>query len=273
MLTRNALGNLINRYKAVLGKCRLLNVFGSLAVAGMLVAGGAGIAAATEIEISADTNVGGMTPSYLENDGAQFKADVKLTIDNDATAKHVITATDNTGTIDIGSAYTLTVTDNIGASGAVIKAITGAGNLVAGGDVTAKALTLSGTTGASTIGGTLTLTDGTSSVKNLTTLGGLNNKAASTLTVAAGELVLNGSASFANAGTLKVGSSGSRATLDLRGATVTNTGTITVDGKSGGSAIPSDNYATLNITSLQLAALHAEDGKLNVGGSEGGFVH
>ncbi|MDR3362243.1 MAG: autotransporter domain-containing protein, partial [Desulfovibrio sp.] len=33
------------------------------------------------------------------------------------------------------------------------------------------------------------------------------------------------------------------------------------------------NYATLNITSLQLAALHAEDGKLNVGGSEGGFVH
>ncbi len=44
MLTKGAIGNLINRYRAVLDKCRLLNVFGSLAVAGMLVMGGAGIA-------------------------------------------------------------------------------------------------------------------------------------------------------------------------------------------------------------------------------------
>ena len=39
-LTKGAIGNLINRYKAVLKKCHLLNVFGSLAVAGMLVMGG-----------------------------------------------------------------------------------------------------------------------------------------------------------------------------------------------------------------------------------------
>ena len=32
MLSRNAMGNLINRYAAVLKKCRLLNVFGSLAM-------------------------------------------------------------------------------------------------------------------------------------------------------------------------------------------------------------------------------------------------
>lgn len=32
-LTKGAIGNLINRYKAVLKKCHLLNVFGSLAVA------------------------------------------------------------------------------------------------------------------------------------------------------------------------------------------------------------------------------------------------
>lgn len=41
MLTRGAFGNLVNRYRAVLDKCRLINAFGSLAVAAMLVAGGA----------------------------------------------------------------------------------------------------------------------------------------------------------------------------------------------------------------------------------------
>lgn len=37
--TKGAIGNLINRYRAVLKKCHLLNTFGSLAVAGMLVMG------------------------------------------------------------------------------------------------------------------------------------------------------------------------------------------------------------------------------------------
>lgn len=48
MLTKGAIGNLINRYRAVLKKCNLMNVFGSLAVAGMLVMGGAGMAIADE---------------------------------------------------------------------------------------------------------------------------------------------------------------------------------------------------------------------------------
>lgn len=47
-LTKGAIGNLINRYKAVLKKCHLMNTFGSLAVAGMLVMGGAGMAGAEE---------------------------------------------------------------------------------------------------------------------------------------------------------------------------------------------------------------------------------
>lgn len=47
-LTKGAIGNLINRYKAVLKKCHLLNVFGSLAVAGMLIMGGVGVAGATD---------------------------------------------------------------------------------------------------------------------------------------------------------------------------------------------------------------------------------
>ena len=48
MLTKGAIGNLINRYKAVLKKCHLMNTFGSLAVASMIVLGGAGMAKATE---------------------------------------------------------------------------------------------------------------------------------------------------------------------------------------------------------------------------------
>lgn len=41
MMTKGAMGNLVNRYRAVLKKCHLLNVFGSLAIAGMLVMGAA----------------------------------------------------------------------------------------------------------------------------------------------------------------------------------------------------------------------------------------
>ena len=54
MLTKGAIGNLVNRYKAVLAKCNLINTFGSLAVASMLVLGGAGVAEATVTLIKAD---------------------------------------------------------------------------------------------------------------------------------------------------------------------------------------------------------------------------
>ena len=44
MLTKGAIGNLIKRYRAVLKKCALLNVFGSLAVASLMVMGTASVA-------------------------------------------------------------------------------------------------------------------------------------------------------------------------------------------------------------------------------------
>lgn len=55
-LTKGAIGNLINRYRAVLKKCHLMNVFGSLAVAGMLVMGGAGAAGAATAGIIITTD-------------------------------------------------------------------------------------------------------------------------------------------------------------------------------------------------------------------------
>ena len=39
MMTKRAMGNLLNRYRAVLKKCHLMNTFGSLAVASILVMG------------------------------------------------------------------------------------------------------------------------------------------------------------------------------------------------------------------------------------------
>lgn len=40
-MTKGAMGNLVNRYRAVLKKCHLMNVFGSLVVAGILIMGAA----------------------------------------------------------------------------------------------------------------------------------------------------------------------------------------------------------------------------------------
>ncbi len=48
-LSKNAIGNLLNRYKAVLKKCHMMNAFGSLAIAGMLIMGGAGFAGAASL--------------------------------------------------------------------------------------------------------------------------------------------------------------------------------------------------------------------------------
>ena len=50
--TRGAIGNLINRYRAVLKKCHLLNTFGSLALAGMLVLGRATVSMAADVTIN-----------------------------------------------------------------------------------------------------------------------------------------------------------------------------------------------------------------------------
>ena len=63
MLTKGAIGNLINRYKAVLKKCTLINVFGSLAVASMLVMGGASCANAVDLS--------DLTDGVIFKDGAE----------------------------------------------------------------------------------------------------------------------------------------------------------------------------------------------------------
>lgn len=106
-LTKGAIGNLINRYKAVLKKCHLLNVFGSLAVAGMLVMGGAaaaGAAAAPDVALGA----GG---SYDKTDkvnhlmgGGLYKGN-KLTADTAVDSDITLSVEDGSISEIIGGSY------------------------------------------------------------------------------------------------------------------------------------------------------------------------
>lgn len=93
-LTKGAIGNLINRYKAVLKKCHLMNTFGSLAVAGMLVMGGAGMAVAAAADVALESGTSGtkydpavganhLMGGWLVNDAATAEAakgDITLTV-------------------------------------------------------------------------------------------------------------------------------------------------------------------------------------------------
>ena len=102
-LTKGAIGNLINRYTAVLKKCHLMNTFGSLAVAGMLVMGGAGVAGANTIAHIADGagthNYLGETLSYSSPDngavvvqGGKSRQNIQVNIGNTETKNIDVTA-------------------------------------------------------------------------------------------------------------------------------------------------------------------------------------
>ena len=102
-LTKGAIGNLINRYTAVLKKCHLMNTFGSLAVAGMLVMGGAGVAGANTIAHIADGagthNYPGETLSYSSPDndavvvqGGKLRQNIQVNIGNTETKNIDVTA-------------------------------------------------------------------------------------------------------------------------------------------------------------------------------------
>ncbi len=89
ILSKNAVGNLINRYKAVLGKCRLLNAFGSLALAAALTLGSAGLAAAADWD---GTNL------TVGTDGDQ----TSLTVGSDVVLSETLTITDG-GTVTVNT--------------------------------------------------------------------------------------------------------------------------------------------------------------------------
>lgn len=113
-LTKGAIGNLINRYKAVLKKCHLMNTFGSLAVAGMLIMGGAGMAvAADDVALENGTSETKYNPAVGAN---HLMGGWKVTGAEAAAPGHTgdITLTVTGGTISeiIGGSYAKNVNGN-----------------------------------------------------------------------------------------------------------------------------------------------------------------
>ena len=115
--TKGAIGNLLNRYKAVLKKCNLLNTFGSLAVASMLVMGGAGI---VQANTPSDNGYAIADTTYsAQYDGTDGPANT------DKTKAGALTITASTSGVTIGSNASFTgFTTNVSAGGA-IKALNG----------------------------------------------------------------------------------------------------------------------------------------------------
>ena len=114
MLTKGAIGNLVNKYRAVLKKCRLLNLFGSLALTGALTVGAAGMAGAAAPEWGPDKDV------VIENSVSvtQSEQAKNLTIGG---AGNSLTVSSNSGHLYVSGATSLndggTLTLNTGPHG------------------------------------------------------------------------------------------------------------------------------------------------------------
>lgn len=133
-LTKGAIGNLINRYRAVLKKCHLMNVFGSLAVAGMLVMGGAGAAGAAEVSPNALLSYTGSefikNTDAVADDGTFDYTTEDKTISITATGQKssgrgVLTNLYNEGTSEKVSTSGLTITNSTFTQNS--QSVTGAG--------------------------------------------------------------------------------------------------------------------------------------------------
>lgn len=115
MQTKNAIGNLINRYRAVLKKCNLLNTFGTLAIASAFAMSGAGVASA-EVIPGNTSGVSITTEQEANNHGASFVEDSDDLVvhgNDEGTKEATITAVTGTlGTVTI-DADTVDTTLNV----------------------------------------------------------------------------------------------------------------------------------------------------------------
>ena len=170
-LSRGAIGNLVNRYRAVLRKCRMMNVFGSLAVAGMLVAGNAGFAGAEElsgdispISLSGDTRniigVGDISlrstePAlrYLINVSGQGQLDISMSNGSPMAVGHAdgIYLKDYSDSDQYASAFHVA---GSGSSGSFVG--TGTFSMVGGGKLLGVCAFLSESKGTLTLSGDIT---------------------------------------------------------------------------------------------------------------------
>ena len=108
MLTKGAIGNLVNRYRAVLRKCNLINTFGSLAVASMLVLGGAGVAGAADLPAAEDGKIT-LTENIEGNSTERFNVDTTIDLNGKNTTNIFYAVDEGTVKIENTGANTATI--------------------------------------------------------------------------------------------------------------------------------------------------------------------
>ena len=224
-LTKGAIGNLINRYKAVLKKCHLMNTFGSLAVAGMLIMGGAGVAVAAE---DVALGAGGSYDKTNEVNhlmGGRLYKDNKLTADT-AVASDITLSVEGGSISEIigGSYISGTNADYKNATHGTITTIisgeTTSAEFVVGGSKLAnnEGATLETGTTAVTINGGTFGTEGKTNAYELV-MGGNYIK---TGTGASGTATTDGSSVTVNGGTFHASVVGGSVAHNYSGAGITN---------------------------------------------------
>lgn len=224
-LTKGAIGNLINRYKAVLKKCHLMNTFGSLAVAGMLIMGGAGVA------VAADDVALGAGGSYDKTDevnhlmGGGLYKDNQLTADTPVTSDITLSVEGGSISEIIGGSYISGTNADYkkathGTITTTISDETTSAEFVVGGSKLANndgATLETGTTAVTINGGTFG-TDGKTNAYELV-MGGNYIK---TGTGASGTATTDGSSVTVNGGTFHASVVGGSVAHNYSGAGITN---------------------------------------------------
>ena len=258
-LTKGAIGNLINRYKAVLKKCHLMNTFGSLAVAGMLVMGGAGMA------VAADDVALGAGGSYDKTDEVNHLMGGGLYKDNKLTAVTPVT-TDITLSVEGGSISEIIGGSYISGTNADYKKAThGTITTTISGETTSAEFVVGGSKLANNAGATLetgttavTINGGTFGTAGETdayelVMGGNYIK---TGTGASGTATTDGSSVTVNGGTFHASVVGGSVAHNYSGAGITNVfdngnTSVTI---TGGTFNPSESSLTDGQGGINLSA-------------------
>ena len=265
MLTKGAIGNLVNKYRAVLKKCGLLNIFGSLALAGALTVGAAGMAGAVPYDqmgnftagTSYDATSGGASDTVVVT-----KADGAITgtgtVTIDAAKGLEINGVSSAGKLSVGDSQGITVNNGLKLAAGntattndatlVINGTDAEVHMVAGSDGSATITGVAGTSGVATINvinGSL----GTTGDDNLNLTGplGINVTANNGHLICGGALSLDGGVKLTNGNTGTIDGIGSDdgqsfASLNITGADTTYTGNLVVDD------VLSDTPTSLSIT-------------------------
>ena len=251
-LTKGAIGNLIAKYKAVLKKCHILNIFGTLAVTGMLLVSSSELV--NSATLTMDNNNASVTGSgsitfYTEDNNTNIKDDQQTPSSGSLATTSVVKITGGTSAADV--TFTVETDPNT-----KLSQLTISGGAAA--STNDAKVTLNGNL---TVGGTNQTVSITSTGSGVATL----DVGSYTLTAANG-VTLNGNAT---AFAVLQGSGGSvsgpvtvtKGTVDL------STGNLTILGKldlSNDGAITYSNENTLKVASLTLAAAHNISGNLKI---------